>query len=526
MKRSQFISLSALAVLGLTMFHSCKQTAKRWMLRVTGTNHILGHRLWSKDFPKPTESIKTKYLLVGGGISALAAARALSKRGESDFLLVEMESQVGGNAAFGENEHSKYPLGAHYVPGINLHDTDLKDFFEEEGIILGYDAQQMPIYHPEYVCHTPESRLFIDYEWINGVEPLRYASSSTWESFQKFHDRMDELRNAKDENGKFAFDLPIAFSSKSDLFVKWDKITMKEWLRLEKLDDNRLDWFVNYCCLDDFGKGMDEVSAWAGIHYFTARKHQLYNANHNLLTWPEGNGFLVNLLSKYVKDKQKTNHLVYDIKTTENGVEALIFDGINKKTKRVEAEKVIMATPQYINKYVIPRELSYTNFEYAPWIVATLVIDRFPTSEGVELSWENVIYQGKGLGYVYAQHQHLGVYTSPFVLTYYRALDGESKKERKRLLNESDKYWEEEVLADLKNAHPLIVDHLQTIEIHKRGHGMIAPKPGFLNNETRLQAAKSIADKIYFAHTDLSGISLFEEAFYQGNKVVKEIFHD
>ena len=159
--------------------------------------------------------------------------------------------------------------------------------------------------------------------------------------------------------------------------------------------------------------------------------------------------------------------------------------------------------------------------------MATLVLERFPLSEGAELSWENVIFQGKGLGYIYNQHQNLTQYESPFVITYYRALDGGNlKEERKKLQRYSDEYWKNEVLEDLKTVHPEIEKYLVSIEIFKRGHGMISPSINFLFSEDKKEALKPIGDKVFFAHTDLSGISLFEEAFYQGTRAVEQMLND
>jgi hypothetical protein len=48
--------------------------------------------------------------------------------------------------------------------------------------------------------------------------------------------------------------------------------------------------YIDYCCRDDFGLGIKEVSAWAGIHYFAARKQDTApDGNDTVLTWPEGN---------------------------------------------------------------------------------------------------------------------------------------------------------------------------------------------------------------------------------------------
>ena len=53
---------------------------------------------------------------------------------------------------------------------------------------------------------------------------------------------------------------------------------------------------------------------------------------------------------------------------------------------------------------------------------------------------------------------------------------------------------------------------------------MISPAPGFIFGEAKKEAAQTIDNKIYFAHSDLSGISVFEEAFHQGINAVNTMF--
>ncbi|OJX37201.1 MAG: hypothetical protein BGO87_14750 [Flavobacteriia bacterium 40-80] len=516
-----------LASVGMILLKSCRDTALRFVLKITGTNHLLGHRLWTKDFPVPTEKERYKFVIIGGGVSALSAARALIKTNEEDFVLFELEGIAGGNSSSGSNNYSAYPLGAHYVPAINLHHKELAVFFEEENIITGYQDGKA-VYHPEYVCHSPQERLFIDYQWVEGIEPNNRLDDDCNGQFLRFSSQMKDYRSAKGTDGRFIFDLPLAYSSTDADYLTLDKLSMKDWMEQEEYIHPNLLWYVNYCCMDDYGQGIDRVSAWAGIHYFTSRKHDLYSEHQELLTWPEGNGFLIKCLEKYVKGKQFLQHVVYNIDVQKDKVVLNVFDERRNISKQIYAERIILATPQYINRYLLPdRKINYGKFCYSPWILATLVLERFPLSEGAELSWENVIFQGKGLGYIYNQHQNLTQYESPFVITYYRALDGGNlKEERKKLQRYSDEYWKNEVLEDLKTVHPEIEKYLVSIEIFKRGHGMISPSINFLFSEDKKEALKPIGDKVFFAHTDLSGISLFEEAFYQGTRAVEQMLND
>ena len=50
---------------------------------------------------------------------------------------------------------------------------------------------------------------------------------------------------------------------------------------------------------------------------------------------------------------------------------------------------------------------------------------------------------------------------------------------------------------------------------------MISPRPGFIWGGERQKAMQPYRN-IHFAHTDLSGIALFEEAFYHGLRAAEE----
>lgn len=100
--RRDFIKQSALFTIGLTFLNACKKKGNDLFLKLTGTNHILGHRLRFPNFPKSTSEIEIPVLIIGGGITGLSAARQFTKKGFNDFLLLELEDQVGGNSTGGE----------------------------------------------------------------------------------------------------------------------------------------------------------------------------------------------------------------------------------------------------------------------------------------------------------------------------------------------------------------------------------------------------------------------------------------
>jgi hypothetical protein len=57
------------------------------------------------------------------------------------------------------------------------------------------------------------------------------------------------------------------------------------------------------------------------------------------------------------------------------------------------------------------------------------------------------------------------------------------------------------------------------------GHAMIRPKPGFLWGQSRRRAAIPYRG-IQFAGADLSGLALFEEAFYHGVRAAEEVLKE
>ena len=77
-------------------------------------------------------------------------------------------------------------------------------------------------------------------------------------------------------------------------------------------------------------------------------------------------------------------------------------------------------------------------------------------------------------------------------------------------------------LTDLSRAHSDIRALVERLDVMRWGHAMISPRPNFIWSETRARAQKPYRN-IHFAHTDLSGIALFEEAFYHGVRAAKEL---
>lgn len=526
--RRGFLKATVLLALGAQFLQACRTKVNHIFLQLTGTNHILGHRLRFPDFPASTEVIEVPILIVGGGIAGLSAAYRLQQKGYSDFILLDLEDEVGGNARNGENAHSAYPLGAHYLPIPNASNRELLQFLEESGIIKEWTSTGKPIFDEEQLSFAPHERLFIHNVWQEGIVPSYGISDAESAELARFFRQMQDFKKLKGADGKYVFDIPMRNASQTHDRTVLDGQDMLSWLKSQGYHTEALLEYVNYCCRDDYGTGIKCTSAFAGIHYFASRKHDWDDYQDLVLTWQEGNGRLASHLKKYVKGKVLNKNMAFRIDFKAEKVEVSVYDVAKAITKVIKADRIINCCPQFVNQYLLPNRTSITReFHYVPWIVVTIVLRRFPFADGVPLSWENIIYKGHGLGYVYDQHQSLKQFNSPFVISYYHSLgDGDLKQNRKQLFAWTDQQWKSFILTDLEKAHYGIEKEIISMEIFRHGHGMISPVKGFLTSQARTELAKSIGDKVYFAHSDLSGISIFEEAFYQGLDAVDQLIAD
>lgn len=497
---------------------------------LNGPNAVAGHILRDKiKVPNPTNSRNVKILIVGSGISGLSAARWLEKNGETDFEILELEKHTGGNSHYGKNAISAYPVGAHYTTIANTDDQLLLDFFKEIEVITHYQGE-LPYYNDYYLTFDPEERLLINGEWQEGLIPDFGVPQKDKDQIKQFLKEVETLKHTKGKDGKYAFNIPIANSSTDKIFTQLDQISFKSYLDEKRYNSPYLLWYLNYACKDDYGQKVDKISAWAGLHYFASRRGKAANAEDNaVLTWSKGNGWLAEKIAENLKTNITTSTVCYSINKTLDGMlQTWVYNTRTKQSSYIIAEKIILATPQYVNNKLLSLiqrpNFDYKKLSYSPWLIANITVDQLPNSKGMDLCWDNVAYNTPSVGYVNATHQNIDITNKEKVLTYYLPLcDFEPAIARLAAYSRTYEQWLDIILPELKYIHPEIDKAIKQIDLWVWGHGMISPNPELIFGKNLKEAQKSIDNKIYFAHTDLSGISIFEEAFHQGIRAAKQV---
>jgi monoamine oxidase len=494
-----------------------------------GAGHQLGHLLREPErLPPPATRERAAVVIVGAGVAGLAAAWHLARRGVRDLVVLDLEDAPGGNARAGVSAATAYPWGAHYLPLPGPEAGGVRALLRELGVIERVDRTGRPVYDERHLCHAPQERVFVHGRWHEGLFPWSGATAEDRAQHEAFRARMDGYRRWRDAAGRRAFAAPRVAGAPG-AFAELDRMSMDAWLTAGGFTSRRLRWWVEYACRDDFGTDLRSTSAWAGVHYYAARDADPEYGDV-VLTWPEGNGWLTQRMAEPVAAAVRLGQVVVNVEPVTRGVAVDAYDAHEARTRRWLTREVVLACPVFVAARLYrpwrERPPAFVRaFHYAPWLVANLHLDRRPGgAAGAPPAWDNVLYDSEGLGYVVATHQSLRTHEGPTVLTYYRSFPGPDPASARRALQEAS--WSslrDLVLGDLARPHPDLAHEVRRLDVMRYGHAMVRPGVGFVCGPALAAAGTALAGPVHLAHADLSGFSLFEEAFEWGGRAAGRI---
>lgn len=490
--------------------------------RLAGADLERGHRLARGDFPPPTRFEETQIVIAGGGIAGLSAGWTLAEAGHRDFRLLELEDATGGNARSGRNAVSAFPLGAHYLPVANQEAKALRHLLTRLGIVTD-EKDGRPVYDPYQLCADLQERLFRQGRWQEGLIPRSGLSDGDRADLAAFEAAMADFSARTGADGRPAFAIPAAYSSRDADLLALDALPFTVWVDRKGWRSPVLRQHLRYAMRDDYGCEPGHVSAWAGIHYFAGRRGWAADgADDNILTWPEGNGRLARAMADRFRPRIASGRIVHRVSREGDRLLVDSFDVARDRTIRTAARAAILAVPHFIAARIAPAEVKPDpRFTYAPWLVANITVDRLPSGRGAPLAWDNVSATSESLGYVVATHQGPAARSAGSVLSWYMPLSRQPPAEARRLLLERPaEEWKRIVEDDLLLSNPELEGAIRSIELWRWGHAMIRPTPGFVTGAAP-DAAAAIRPPLFLAHSDLSGLSLFEEAHYHGTRAAE-----
>lgn len=492
---------------------------------IVGANDSRGHLLRAGFQPTPQVQTRAGVVIIGGGIAGLSAAWRLSRAGVEDYRIFELDAEPGGTARSGSNPVTAFPWGAHYLPCPQPHARAVELLALEMGAAERRSDGQLA-FDETQLCRAPQERLFIADRWYEGLYPRAGATALDLAELARFQAEVRRLAGMRDGRGRRAFAVPMEHGSDDADIVALDRLSMADWLDASDLRGERIRWYVEYGCRDDYGTKLEGTSAWAGLHYHCARTD--HGGPEDLLTWPEGNGHIVSHLARRAGKRLETSVLVTLVRPLAQGALVVAFHADTGRCEQVLADHVVLAIPRVAAARVMPHPrllAEARDFHAGAWLVANVTLRRRPLSRGFPEAWDNVLYGSGSLGYVVATHQldRHGGPPGATVFTWYLSLTHADPAEAHRWLYALS--WREAaelVVADLRRAHPDIETCIERLDVWRWGHAMVRPRPGFVYSAQRREACLPLGD-VHFAHTDLSALPLLEEAQYHGIRAGEEI---
>ncbi|MBV1775410.1 NAD(P)-binding protein [Burkholderiaceae bacterium DAT-1] len=531
MDRRTLLKRAALLA-GLPVLQSCERVLS-WGLpvRVNRPGMAAGHQLRNgMQPPAPIQTHRCDVAIIGSGAAGLFAGWRLAKSGLTDVVILN-GPEPDGNAAGGAFGDYRYPTGAHYLPLPSAESTHVRELLADMGVIEGDPFTTRPVYDERVLVHAPDERLWVDGQWQSGLMPHLGQDATALAEQARFLAEVAHLRSKRGSDGRKVFCIPLALSSTDPAYTRLDQMSFAVWLDTRGYRSAGLRWYLDYCCRDDYGSDLAHTSAWAGLHYFCSRHGQAANAEDGaVLTWPDGLSPLIRHMRSRIGTARQWPGMAWRVQDSAQGVSVDFLDD-RGQSQRLIARKVILAVPLHVALHLYPQmaDIGFTRDHLpprAPWLVGNFLIDQFPYEPiDMPLAWDNVVYGSHSLGYVVSTHQMILQGKPPMsVFTAYHAFaDADPLATRRWLEHAPDDALFDVISDDLHTVYGWrFRQNLTKAELTVRAHAMASPSPGFLAN-TGLHALRNHDGAVLFAHSDLSGLSLFEEASWWGEQAAQRI---
>ncbi len=499
MTRRDFLKLSSLALLPvLSCQNSSSEKTKKYPISIHSDMKI-GHLVFQSQFFPISQTIEREYLIVGGGVAGVGAGFELKHK---EFALCELSDRLGGSATSRTFQGTTFSQGAHY-------DLNYPDYFGKEVLQLLDNSKIIEWDSLKNVWRFRDKKYYIKEE---------QNTSCLYEN--KFYEGVliheQETQKFLDFIEKYIGKLLLPTRLIAPEFRYLDKISFAQYFRKEGFSmSQNLHKGIDYQMIDDFGGTSEEVSALAGLFYYTGRKYG--DDRYEDFSPPQGNAYFIDkMISQFPKGSIFRHHLVKKITETKKGFEVEAIHIEKKEIVLFKVRKIIYAGHKHALKYIYPTDFElFAQNQYAPWMVVNLVLnkDALPS----ETFWQNEILTGeKGfLGFVdsfaqFANQRNHRVLSAYFCLPeseriYLKNIESHAESVILHTLKQMASHFQVQV-SDLE-------DNMIQAFIKVMGHAMPIPYVGYLFREkNRLRKNPNIT----YAGVDSGRLPLFLEALDSG----------
>ncbi|WP_027418977.1 NAD(P)-binding protein [Crocinitomix catalasitica] len=502
MNRRGFIQISSVAALPILLGIFPRNKGKQVPYKINvRSNRSFGHLLREKANVKPTSTLSTDFIIVGGGVAGIAAATVLR---DQDFLLFEGDDRLGGSSASASWKTTEFATGAHYelaypetfgqeviallreldIISFNS-ETALYEFNDKAYIISGDEMEQ---------CFNGELLLSEVMEAAEGIQDFNKA-------LKPFIGQMH---------------LPTRLIGEEYQYL--NALSFKDFLEGQFDLSADLSQRISYQMLDDWGAQIDEVSALAGIHYYTCRPYNTKDVE--LFSAPNGNAYFTEKMIGLLSNPEAfvTNTFVRSVRETADGVEAEVLNK-NGSIQLVKAKGLIYAGQKHALKYILAQEESRFQNSYAPWLVLNIVCRK-----GVDFEkWQNDIItpELQFLGFINSSKQHAR--PSEFdVFTAYYCFKEEDRGKLVEIEKNPDEFVAGTIALIEEETGTALSDFVAYVNVNVLGHAMPIAKPGYLS----FNDVPSFSDRIVYAGVDTGRLPLFFEACDSGLQAGEKILNN